>query len=255
MKKSSFKFFLCIIWFSVKSFALDFKEYHLIHNANHCNNYFDYFEQMYQIPRDILRSISIIETGRWQPKLQNYYPWPWTVSNAGKPYYLSSKAEAVKLVRELLQQGHTNIDIGCMQINLHHHPEAFFDLEHAFDPKENISYAAKFLKNHYDRSNNWQQAVAYYHSQSSQGYHYAKKVLKIWSAFSEKKIHPSHCMNEQGNLTPCNKLIQNEVISYSQEREKLPVIAKNDSNKVNSIVSSEKNWKKWRSSMIIYNAK
>ena len=51
--------------------------------------------------------------------------WPWTVNQAGKSFYLKSKQEAIAKVKELQAQGHTNIDVGCMQINLAYHPDAF----------------------------------------------------------------------------------------------------------------------------------
>jgi hypothetical protein len=56
-----------------------------------------------------------------------------------------TKAKAIAHVRELQARGVRNIDVGCMQINLRHHPNAFPDLETAFDPEMNTAYAAQFL--------------------------------------------------------------------------------------------------------------
>ena len=43
-----------------------------------------------------------------------------------------------------------SIDIGCAQVNLMHHPDAFASLEQAFDPMANADYAARFLKQLHD---------------------------------------------------------------------------------------------------------
>ena len=39
-------------------------------------------------------------------------------------------------------QGARSIDVGCMQVNLLHHADAFASLEQAFDPVANARYAA-----------------------------------------------------------------------------------------------------------------
>lgn len=248
--KNLFSVFLILFSLTVK--AVNYDDYLLINNSNHCNNYFEHIERQFQIPKDILRAISIIETGRWHPTMKNYFPWPWTINQAGKSYYLSTKREAINLVRKMLQNGATNIDIGCMQINLHHHPEAFLDLDQAFDPKENISYAASFLSSHYRQSQNWQQAIASYHSQLSIGDAYAKKVLKIWVACNENKLHPNYCTDGEGKLSSCNNSASSQITSYTQEKEELPLIAQNDRNE-DKIIRKEKDWTRLRSSMILYN--
>ena len=69
----------------------------------------------------------------------------------GQGRYLSSKLEAINEVRELQARGIRNIDVGCMQVNLYHHPDAFFSLEQAFDPAANVTYAAQFLRSLYRR--------------------------------------------------------------------------------------------------------
>jgi soluble lytic murein transglycosylase-like protein len=60
-------------------------------------------------------------------------------------------------------QGVRSIDIGCMQVNLLHHPQAFASLEAGFDPATNVAYAVRFLR--LPRAyRDWNQAVAMYHS-------------------------------------------------------------------------------------------
>jgi soluble lytic murein transglycosylase-like protein len=90
--------------------------------------------------------------------------WPWTVNVEGKGFYFNSKKEAVFFVRKQLQEGKTSIDVGCMQINLKHHPEAFVKLEQAFNPRHNIGYAASFLVKKFAELGSWGKAIAHYHS-------------------------------------------------------------------------------------------
>ena len=179
---------ISIIFFSCFANALDYSEYLFLHSSNQCSNYFDHFEHKHQIPQHLLRSISIVETGRWHPTAKIYLPWPWAVNQGGKSYYFNTKNEAIAKVKEMLELGLTNIDIGCMQINLHHHPEAFLNLNQAFEPRDNIAYAANFLIRHYQQSENWQEAIASYHSQAPIGQAYAMKVLKIWSDYKDNKL-------------------------------------------------------------------
>ena len=236
---------------SYASHAIDYQEYLIIHNANQCNNYFDHFELKYQIPKHLLRSISIIETGRWNHNSQMFFPWPWSINHAGKSYYFSNKKEAILKVKELLESGFTNIDIGCMQINLHHHPDAFLDLNQAFEPKDNIEYAAIFLIQHYQQSQNWQQAIAFYHSQTQAGKLYANKVLKTWSKYQDNK-YSSNCINYNGKLTPCNNTTEANIYSH-KEKEKLPFSKANDTNYSESYVNKpKKDPKRLKSSMILY---
>jgi len=107
--------------------------------------------------------------------------WPWTVYAEGRGRYLPSKAAAIKEVETLKAKGVKNIDVGCMQINLHYHPDAFSDLEAALDPKENTLYAAKLLKSLREESRSWNIAIAHYHSRTQKfNVPYRLKVLKIW---------------------------------------------------------------------------
>ena len=52
-----------------------------------------------------------------------------------------SKADAIAFVKRLRKRGVSNIDVGCVQINLHYHADAFANLQDAFDPRRNAGYA------------------------------------------------------------------------------------------------------------------
>lgn len=256
--KSSFKFgyyllFFFTIFYSLNSKAVDYQEYLLLHNSHQCGNYFDHVEGKYKIPKHLLRSISIVETGRWHSGAKIYLPWPWAINQGGKSYYMASKKEAIVKVKQMLEAGLTNIDIGCMQINLHHHPDAFLNLNDAFEPKNNIEYAANFLIRNYNQSQNWQQAIAFYHSQGPIGQDYAKKVLKKWSDYSENKLHYTHCNALDGKVTSCNNAINKDVVYKELDKEKLPLVNSNDTTEGQLLFKNPKmDVKRLKSSMILY---
>lgn len=148
--------------------------------SNLCSRHFAQYEKNFNIPDKLLQSISLVESGIGLGK-GTVAPWPWTINAQGKGYYFKTKAEAINAARKFQQNGQRSIDVGCMQINLYYHPKAFQNLEEAFEPHTNIAYAASFLQNNYSRYNNWQKAVASYHSETdSLGHPYAQKVLSVW---------------------------------------------------------------------------
>ena len=108
---------------------------------------------------------------------QNFFP----VNNGGDGRFFASKAEAIAHVEALRAQGRRNIDVGCMQINLMHHPDAFASLEEAFEPIDNVSYGADFLTRLRGETGSWDDAVARYHTaDSARGQAYHDKVLERW---------------------------------------------------------------------------
>jgi Transglycosylase SLT domain len=109
-------------------------------------------------------------------------PWPWTVNNAGDGRYFASKAEAIAHVERLRQAGERNIDVGCMQINLMHHPEAFASLDEAFEPGRNVAYGARFLGDLREETRSWERAVERYHiADAERGRAYREKVYQRWA--------------------------------------------------------------------------
>ena len=84
-------------------------------------------------------------------------------------------------MRALQAQGVRSIDVGCMQVNLMHHPNAFASLDEAFDPPSNALYAARFLNTLYGASGSWLQATAAYHSETPAiGADYQRRVMARW---------------------------------------------------------------------------
>ena len=141
-------------------------------------------EHVQGIPVNLLRAISNVESGRSVAGV--VAPWPWTINVEGRGYIFKTKAEAIKAVEKFHRQGVKSIDVGIMQINLHHHPGAFGNLEEAFDPQLNIAYGAKFLKQLFGQHKTWNKAVGHYHSATPKFHNaYKQKVLNHWVQLSK----------------------------------------------------------------------
>ncbi len=171
----------------------------LINGARQCTQHFARQERRHGIPVHLLAAISSTESGRWSDKLNMVVPWPWTINVEGQGYYFDSKSEAIAAVRDHQAQGKTSIDIGCMQVNLRHHPKAFRSLSDAFDPASNVAYAAKFLRSNYDDSRSWIKATAAYHSKTPKyGNKYLKRIEKSWNNIVSK-IRTARERSGEGN--------------------------------------------------------
>lgn len=179
-------------------------------------------EHRYGIPRRILESISLAESGRYDKPSRALIAWPWTVNNGGRGKYYASKAQAVAAVRQLIAQGRRNIDVGCMQVNLMHHPKAFSNLEAAMDPARNVDYAARYLKSLHERSKSWVTAIAHYHSKNREfGHGYMLRVLRIWVSGR----NPRHYLRVARNLRPSGKRRL-----ATATRRRLPRVVRGDTN-------------------------
>jgi hypothetical protein len=121
-------------------------------------------ERAHRLPHGLLGAIAKVESGRYLGSRAEVFAWPWTVTAEGRGRYLPSKAAAIAEVEALKARGIRNIDVGCLQINLYHHPDAFDSLEAAFDPAENAQAAANLLVELRDTWGSWVRAVGNYHS-------------------------------------------------------------------------------------------
>ena len=118
------------------------------------------------LPPRLLVAMARVESGRRDPDSGRFHPWPWTINAEGRGSFFPTKAAAVAAVQALQAQGVRSIDVGCMQINLRHHPNAFATLEEAFDPTANARYAARFLKDLQATRGDWMRSASHYHSQT-----------------------------------------------------------------------------------------
>ena len=134
---------------------------------------------------DLLQTIAVVESGRFDKLHNQFVSWPWTVNANGKGYYYTSKEEAVAAVKSFQRQGITSIDVGCMQINLKYHGEAFSSIEDALNPESNVRYSAKFLRNLYNRNGyDWKKAAKRYHSGNwEQGEIYSKRLEQKFASY------------------------------------------------------------------------
>jgi hypothetical protein len=132
------------------------------------------------IPAQLMAAIGRVESGR-RAADGSVNPWPWSINAEGEGRIFESKAEAVAAVRALQARGVRSIDVGCMQVNLMHHPDAFASLEQAFDPAANAAYAARFLVELHGQTGDWPAAAALYHSATPElGAEYRRKVMAAW---------------------------------------------------------------------------
>ncbi|MBU8544398.1 MULTISPECIES: lysozyme family protein [Roseomonadaceae] len=115
------------------------------------------------IPAGLLLAIARVESSRPRPG-GGGGPWPFALNAGGEAIFPETAAEAVARVESLRAAGRLSIDVGCMQINLVWHPDAFDELEDAFHPPTNVAYAVRFLRELRGRSAGWPEAVAQYHS-------------------------------------------------------------------------------------------
>jgi hypothetical protein len=177
------------------------------------------------IPQNLLKAISLRESGKKVGR--SMVAWPWTINVNGIGYTYSSKEEAINAVENFRKKGAKSIDVGCMQINLKHHPLAFRNLSEAFDPQTNVMYAANFLGNLKNQYGSWFNAVAHYHSASPR-FHtpYRQGVIRQWETLRRQygiKMPALQDVSFVGR-NPNVPLIQNAVIKNDtkEDTEKKP---------------------------------
>jgi hypothetical protein len=143
-------------------------------------------ERAASLPANLLVSIGMVESGRADPLTGQVAPWPWTVNIDGAGHYFSSKQDAVAFVRLAQSSGAGDVDVGCFQVSLLYHPDAFASLDAAFDPASNASYAALYLTQLKAQTGSWNTAIADYHSAVPDlGLPYQRKVLAAWHGLGQ----------------------------------------------------------------------
>jgi hypothetical protein len=158
-----------------------------IEGAKQCTRHLARYEREYAIPTHLLSAIASTESGRYHKGLKIKLPWPWTINAQGKGYFFDSKEEAIAAVKKLRAHGVQSIDVGCMQVNLLQHPEAFSSLDQAFEPEYNIAYAASFLSSLYQEEGTWKKAASDYHSRTpTRGREYVGLVYNSWFQIIDK---------------------------------------------------------------------
>lgn len=114
------------------------------------------------IPGNLLLGIGLQEAGVMRGG--ELTVWPWAVNAAGEGRTFENRRGALDWIAERRAAGVDSIDVGCMQINMRWHPEAFASPEEGFDPASNVDYAARFLVDLHERTGDWKSAAGSYHS-------------------------------------------------------------------------------------------
>lgn len=150
------------------------------------------------MPAYLLKAVALTESGRSGPD-RTIAPWPWTVNvNDGTPgRRFLTKEEAVEFVREKRIDGARSLDVGCMQVNLMHHPRAFTSVGAAFEPLNNMRYAAQFLVQLKDAASSWEEAIARYHSFNMLD-GYSARVITLW----QRERQQASLAPAKGSTTP-----------------------------------------------------
>lgn len=118
----------------------------------------------WDVPIDVLRAISLTETGRRSAGA--FRPWPWTVNMEGEGAWFDTPDDARSHVDRHMARGARSFDVGCFQINFRWHGHEFASIDAMFDPTENADYAARFLSKLYAEMGDWGRAAGAYHSRT-----------------------------------------------------------------------------------------
>ncbi|MGR3321931.1 MAG: lytic transglycosylase domain-containing protein [Pseudooceanicola sp.] len=132
--------------------------------SGHCVREILLAQLRHQIPGNLLLAIGLQESGMMREGELTI--WPWVVNVEGDGRFFDSRAEAENFVLGSIRDGKSSIDVGCMQVNLHWHPDAFDDLNEGFDAARNVDYAARLLVSLYRESGDWIVAAGRYHSRT-----------------------------------------------------------------------------------------
>jgi hypothetical protein len=138
-------------------------------------------ERAHGIPANLLAAIARVESGRRDEVNGTFNPWPWTINMDGQGSFYENKAQAVAAATAMRPRVTQSIDVGCMQISLVFHPDAFASLTQAFDPQANADYGARYLLQLFEKTGSWPKAVELYHSATPEvGLEYQRKVYAAW---------------------------------------------------------------------------
>ena len=110
------------------------------------------------VPLGMLYAVGLTESGK-RGSLQ-----PYAMNIGGQAYFGTGPADVIARLERAQREGVRLVDLGCMQINHHYHREKFASIEAMIDPRQNVEYATRFLKELKEREGSWTLAVARYHA-------------------------------------------------------------------------------------------
>ncbi|WP_322499013.1 transglycosylase SLT domain-containing protein [Lyticum sinuosum] len=189
-----------------------------------CISAIKFYEKKYSLPKNLLYSISIVESGYNYFGNKDPLPWPWTINALGKSHYFKNKQQALNYLKRLLDAGHTNIDIGCTQINWIHHKHQFGNSpNNILNPIYNVAYAAHYLTERYISQKNWKKAIGQYHSftphlSSAYSEKVYKRMSELGSNISYRNPHNSNYLYNRYNIE--QSLLSNENYNSNNRKHK-----------------------------------
>ncbi|EAN4681529.1 hypothetical protein EHN46_21815 [Salmonella enterica] len=147
---------LILIWLAPLSF------FSFVHAAQDVPVGYRQVAQQAGVPADLLYAMALTESG--SRVSQGLRPWPWTLNVAGKGYRYSTRQEACIALNQFIRTtSPKRIDAGLGQINIGWNGHFFATPCDALAPYPNLQIAARLLRSHYDRWQNWYEAAGRYH--------------------------------------------------------------------------------------------
>lgn len=116
-----------------------------------------------RVPPELLWAVAQAESGA---NLKGrHIPWPWTLNIAGTGYRYASQQQACDALQAAIRRTSAKrIDVGLGQINIGWNRAYFTAPCDALHPWQNLSLAARLLRQHYDEHpGSWLDAAARYH--------------------------------------------------------------------------------------------
>jgi len=131
------------------------------------------------VPAPVLYAIALAESGKSDH--DGLKPWPWSLNVDGDSVYCRTRQQCVMRAHNAIQR-QQSVDVGLMQINWYWHQHRFVNLAMAWDPMTNLQVGAVILREQYEKTEDWWQAVGHYHSPSNaqRAARYRARVRQHW---------------------------------------------------------------------------
>ena len=148
-------------------------------------------ERQYQLPPGLLLAVSLVETG------MGGKPRPLAINDDGRPVVPETLDEARRHLRDPAGRLKTGLFVGCMQLSVTWHAQNFKPVDRIVEPRENVFYAARYLKRLRAEMGSWTKAIGRYQGGSrSQRLAYICKIhenLAELEPRSAELIDAAHC--------------------------------------------------------------
>lgn len=123
-----------------------------------CTTFIVQAERQHGIPDGLLSAIALTESG------MDGQPYPWALNIAGQAHMADSYGAAARLLRGEDGRPRQDAAVGCMQIHMRYHLASVQTPEWILRPRNNVLYAAAFLRRLYEQYGTWPLAVGHYNA-------------------------------------------------------------------------------------------